>query len=118
MTGASFNEEELRYISPRVGAETARRSCLGREQTLELISNSNKLIRKSNPRIGQFSPYSLYGTDAGHIVNKLNIPGFVMGSGGKYNTQPDERVSLRDYIDNIKLYCVLSIGLLDKKYDY
>ena len=88
------------------------------ERTVELISNSNQIIKKSNPLIGQFSPYSLYGTDAGHIVNKLNIPGFVMGSGGKYNTQPDERVSLKDYIDNIKLYCLLSIGLLEKKYDY
>ena len=41
-----------------------------------------------------------------------------MGSGGKYNTQPNERVSLKDYIDNIKLSCLLSIGLLEKKYDY
>ena len=85
-------------------------------QTLELITNTNQIIKKENPRIGQFSPYSLYGTDAGHIVNKLNIPGFVMGSGGKYNTQPDERVSLEDYINNIKLYCLLSIGLLDKNH--
>lgn len=85
-------------------------------QTLELITDTNQIIKKENPRIGQFSPYSLYGTDAGHIVNKLNIPGFVMGSGGKYNTQPDERVSLEDYINNIKLYCLLSIGLLDKNH--
>jgi acetylornithine deacetylase len=85
-------------------------------QTLELITITNQIIKKEDPRIGQFSPYSLYGTDAGHIVNKLNIPGFVMGSGGKYNTQPDERVSLEDYINNIKLYCLLSIGLLDKNH--
>jgi len=83
------------------------------ENTINLINKSNKLIKNSNAIIGQILPYSLYGTDAGHIVNKLKIPGFVMGSGGKYNTQPDERVLLDDYINNIKLYCLLSIGLLE-----
>ena len=84
------------------------------ENTINLINKSNKLIKDSNAIIGQIHPYSLYGTDAGHIVNKLKIPGFVMGSGGKYNTQPDERVLLDDYINNIKLYCLLSIGLLNQ----
>ena len=84
------------------------------ENTINLINKSNKLIKNSNAIIGQILPYSLYGTDAGHIVNKLKIPGFVMGSGGKYNTQPDERVLLDDYINNIKLYCLLSIGLLNQ----
>ena len=83
------------------------------EHTIKLINKGNKLIKNSNSIIGQILPYSLYGTDAGHIVNKLKIPGFVMGSGGKYNTQPDERVLLDDYINNIKLYCLLSIGLLE-----
>ena len=84
------------------------------QNTINLINKSNKLIKNSNSIIGQILPYSLYGTDAGHIVNKLKIPGFVMGSGGKYNTQPDERVLLDDYINNIKLYCLLSIGLLNQ----
>ena len=84
------------------------------QNTIDLINKSNILIKNSNAIIGQILPYSLYGTDAGHIVNKLKIPGFVMGSGGKYNTQPDKRVSLKDYIDNIKLYCLLSIGLLEQ----
>ena len=84
------------------------------KNTINLINQSNKLIKNSNSIIGQILPYSLYGTDAGHIVNKLKIPGFVMGSGGKYNTQPDERVLLNDYIDNIRLYCLLSVGLLNQ----
>ena len=84
------------------------------QNTINLINKSNKLIKNSNSIIGQILPYSLYGTDAGHIVNKLKIPGFVMGSGGKYNTQPDERVLLDDYIDNIRLYCLLSVGLLNQ----
>ena len=84
------------------------------KNTINLINQSNKLIKNSNSIIGQILPYSLYGTDAGHIVNKLKIPGFVMGSGGKYNTQPDERVLLDDYIDNIRLYCLLSVGLLNQ----
>ena len=84
------------------------------KNTINLINQSNKLIKNSNSIIGQILPYSLYGTDAGHIVNKLKIPGFVMGSGGKYNTQPDERVLLDDYINNIKLYCLLSVGLLNQ----
>ena len=84
------------------------------KNTINLINQSNKLIKNSNSIIGQILPYSLYGTDAGHIVNKLKIQGFVMGSGGKYNTQPDERVLLDDYIDNIRLYCLLSVGLLNQ----
>jgi acetylornithine deacetylase len=52
-----------------------------------------------------------YGTDAGHFYAKLGMEGIVCGPGGRYNTMPDERVDIVDYLDMIRIYmlCILAI---------
>lgn len=39
------------------------------------------------------------------------MEGVVCGPGGRYNTMPDERVDIADYLDMIKIYmlCILDI---------
>ena len=32
------------------------------------------------------------------------MPGIVCGPGGRYNTMPDERVDIVDYLDAIRIY--------------
>jgi acetylornithine deacetylase len=32
------------------------------------------------------------------------MPGIVCGPGGRYNTMPDERVDIADYLDAIRIY--------------
>ena len=39
------------------------------------------------------------------------MQGIVCGPGGRYNTMPDERVDIADYLDMIRIYmlCIIDI---------
>lgn len=60
---------------------------------------------------GAITPPGYYGTDAGHFYKELGLEGIVCGPGGRYNTMPDERVDIVDYLDMIRIYmlCILDI---------
>ena len=60
---------------------------------------------------GAITPPGYYGTDAGHFYDALGMEGIVCGPGGRYNTMPDERVDIVDYLDMIRIYmlCILDI---------
>lgn len=60
---------------------------------------------------GALRPPAFYGTDAAHFYHRLGMEGVVCGPGGKYNTMPDERVELRDYLDCIRLYMMAIIDI-------
>ena len=45
-----------------------------------------------------------YGTDAGHLHYYGKMEGIVCGPGGRYNTMPDERVDIADFVDMIRIY--------------
>jgi acetylornithine deacetylase len=45
-----------------------------------------------------------YGTDAPILQNDGKMEGLVCGPGGKFNTMPDERVEIADYLDMIRIY--------------
>jgi acetylornithine deacetylase len=53
-----------------------------------------------------------YGADAGHFHHELGMEGIVRGPGGRYNTMPDERVGIPDFLDIIRIYmlAILDIG--------
>ncbi|KAK7753979.1 hypothetical protein SLS62_004078 [Diatrype stigma] len=53
---------------------------------------------------GVLAPTCFYGSDAGHLYKSLNMEGIVCGPGGKYNTRPDERVDIPDYLDCIRMF--------------
>ena len=54
--------------------------------------------------LGPVRPYCFYGTDAAHLLHRAGMEGIVCGPGGRYNTMPDERVDIPDYLDMIKIY--------------
>ncbi|MEO7242176.1 MAG: M20/M25/M40 family metallo-hydrolase [Variovorax sp.] len=60
---------------------------------------------------GAIAPPGFFGTDAGHFYDALGMEGIVCGPGGRYNTMPDERVDIGDYLDMIRIYmlCILDI---------
>jgi acetylornithine deacetylase len=60
---------------------------------------------------GAIRPPCFYGTDAAHFQHLLGMQGIVCGPGGKYNTMPDERVELRDYLDAVRLYLLLILDI-------
>ena len=53
---------------------------------------------------GVLRPSCFYGSDAGHLYKSLRMEGVVCGPGGRYNTRPDERVDICDYIDCIRMF--------------
>ena len=50
-------------------------------------------------------------TTGAHFQHLTGMEGIVCGPGGKYNTMPDERVELRDYLDAVRLYLMLIIDI-------
>ena len=60
--------------------------------------------RAGCPRSRGLFAQDFYGTDAAHLRHRAGMPGIVCGPGGRYNTMPDERVDIPDYLDAIRIY--------------
>jgi acetylornithine deacetylase len=78
---------------------------------VKTINAAYQEVRGKPQPTGALAPQRYYGTDAGHLYHELGMEGIVCGPGGRYNTMPDERVDVVDYIDMIKIYmlCILDI---------
>ena len=63
-------------------------------------------VRGTEQPTGAITPPGYYGTDAGHLFAELGMEGVVCGPGGRYNTMPDERVDICDYLDMIRIYAL------------
>lgn len=61
-------------------------------------------VRMAPQPTGPLTPAGFYGTDAGHLYKHGGMEGVVCGPGGRYNTMPDERVDIPDYLDMIRIY--------------
>lgn len=68
--------------------------------------NANYLDLTDRPqRTGAIPPACFFNSDASHLQNVGGIvQGIVCGPGGRYNTMPDERVDIDDYLLAVKLY--------------
>ena len=75
------------------------------------INAAYQAVRGQPQPTGAITPPGYYGTDAGHFYASLGMEGIVCGPGGRYNTMPDERVDIVDYLDMIRIYmlCILDI---------
>ena len=75
------------------------------------INAAYQTVRGKAQPTGAIVPPGYYGTDAGHFYAALGMEGIVCGPGGRYNTMPDERVDIVDYLDMIRIYmlCILDI---------
>lgn len=71
---------------------------------VEVMSRAHREVRGSEQALGPVRPYCFYGTDAAHLSRLGGMPGIVCGPGGRYNTMPDERVDVPDYLDAIRIY--------------
>ena len=68
------------------------------------VSRAYATVRGEPQRLGPVKPYCFYGTDAAHLQHRAGMQGIVCGPGGRYNTMPDERVDIADYLDAIRIY--------------
>jgi acetylornithine deacetylase len=75
---------------------------------VETVNAAYESVRGEKQPTGAITPPGFFGTDAGHLHHELGMEGVVCGPGGRYNTMPDERVDIPDYLDMIRIY-MLSI---------
>lgn len=53
---------------------------------------------------GALQPGCFFVTDAAHLQHAGGMEGVVCGPGGRYNTMPDERVDIPDYLAAVRVY--------------
>jgi acetylornithine deacetylase len=68
------------------------------------INDAYRAVRGTEQPTGPVAPSCFYGTDAGHLYQFGGMEGIVCGPGGRYNTMPDERVDIADFLDMIRIY--------------
>ena len=77
------------------------------------VRKAFKSVRDFDQQIGPVKPYCFYGTDAAHLQSRAAMPGIVCGPGGRYNTMPDERVDIIDYLDAIRIYLLTILDVCE-----
>ena len=77
------------------------------------VAKAYQTVRGEQQLLGPVPPYCFYGTDAAHLYHRLGLSGIVCGPGGKYNTMPDERVDVQDYLDAVKIYMLASLDICE-----
>ena len=80
---------------------------------VESLANSYSHVRGKSQASGPVPPYCFYGTDAAHLLHRAGMQGVVCGPGGRYNTMPDERVDIPDYLDMIRIYLLAIMDLCE-----
>ncbi len=78
---------------------------------VQAVGNAYREVRGEPQPTGALAPYRYYGTDAAHLLHRAKMEGIVCGPGGKYNTMPDERVDVADYLDMIKIYMLAIVEI-------
>ncbi len=78
--------------------EAARDSAIVR-----VVNRAYRTVRDADQPTGAIRPPAFYGTDAAHLQH-AGMEGVVCGPGGRYNTMPDERVDIPDFLDMIRIY--------------
>jgi len=80
---------------------------------VDVVTRAHRTVRGADARIGPIAPYCFYGSDAGHLLHRARMEGVVCGAGGRYNTMPDERVDVADYLDAIKIYMLALLEIAE-----
>ena len=77
------------------------------------LNAAYQTVRGEPQATGAIAPPCYYGTDAGHFHRELGLEGIVCGPGGRYNTMPDERVDIADYLDMIRIYMLVILDICE-----
>ena len=73
------------------------------------VNRAYETVRGAPQPTGAIRPPAYYGTDAAHFQHEAAMEGVVCGPGGKFNTMPDERVDIQDYLDMVRIYMLAII---------
>jgi acetylornithine deacetylase len=77
------------------------------------VNAAYEKIRGVPQPTGAIAPPCFYGTDAGHLYQEAGMEGIVCGPGGRYNTMPDERVDIPDFLDMIRIYMLAILDICE-----
>jgi acetylornithine deacetylase len=77
------------------------------------INGAYRRVRDTPQPTGAITPPGFYGTDAGHLYDAAGMQGVVCGPGGRYNTMPDERVDIGDYLDAVRIYLLTMLEICE-----
>ncbi len=80
---------------------------------VKAINRAYETVRGVPQPTGAITPPGFYGTDAGHFYAELGMEGIVCGPGGRYNTMPDERVDLVDFLDMVRVYLLTILDICE-----
>lgn len=75
------------------------------------LNGAYQAVRGAPQPTGAITPPGFFGTDAGHLYQHGGMEGVVCGPGGRYNTMPDERVDIPDYLDMIRVYMLTILDI-------
>lgn len=78
---------------------------------VKALNSAYQDIRGEAQPTGVIAPTCFYGSDAGHLYSRLGMQGIVCGPGGKYNTRPDEKVDIADYLDCVRMFVRVIVEL-------
>lgn len=93
-------------LPPMLPFEVARDAAIVRS-----LNRAYEVVRHQAQPTGAVAPPCFYWTDAAHLQHRGGMEGVVCGPGGKYNTMPDERVEVADYLDAIRLYMLVILDV-------
>lgn len=71
---------------------------------VQAVNRAYQAVRGEEQPTGGVTPPGYYGTDAAHLYRSAGMQGVVCGPGGRYNTMPDERVDVADYLNAVRMY--------------
>ncbi len=77
------------------------------------LNRAYETVRGERQPTGAIPPPCFYGTDAAHLLHRAKMEGIVCGPGGRYNTMPDERVDIPDYLDMIRVYMLTMLDICE-----
>jgi len=78
---------------------------------VQAVNAAYRQVRGEPQPTGPIPPPCFYGTDAAHLLHRARMEGIVCGPGGRYNTMPDERVDIPDFLDMIRVYLLTIIDI-------
>ena len=105
-------------LEARVSAEDGRLTMPAFEvardsRIVQALNRAYRTVRGSDQPTGAITPSGFYGTDAGHLYERAGMEGVVCGPGGRYNTMPDERVEIADYVDMVRIYLLTILDICE-----
>ena len=80
---------------------------------VKAINAAYQTVRGEPQPTGAIKPPGFFGTDAGHLYSEAGMEGIVCGPGGRYNTMPDERVDIADFLDMVRIYMLAILDICE-----